>query len=83
MVTKKRAGLWKVIKNARIQEQVPLIGINTDGRILTSRGIMDQKPEATVIFFDGVDPPEIFTAFSASGTFEDQGESPFNEWPGP
>jgi hypothetical protein len=44
---------------------------------------MDQKPEATISFFDGVDKPEIFTAFSALETFEDQGESPFNEWPGP
>jgi hypothetical protein len=76
MVTEKRACLGKCIKNAYIQKQVPLVGINTDWRILTGIGIMDQKTEVPPILFDGVDQPEIFAAFSALKTIEDQGGSP-------
>jgi len=42
-VAEKRAGVGKFIKNARIQEKIPHIGINTGRRILTGTGIMDQK----------------------------------------
>jgi len=42
-VAEKRAGAGKFIKNARIQEKIPHIGINTGRIILTGTGIMDQK----------------------------------------
>ena len=42
-VAEKRAGAGKFIKNARTQEKIPHIGINTGRRILAGTGIMDQK----------------------------------------
>ena len=72
LVTEKWAGPGEYIKNARIQKKVPLVGINTDGSFFIGIIVMYQKTEVATILFDGVDYPEVFTAFSALETFEGQ-----------
>jgi hypothetical protein len=76
VATKKGADPGEHIKNTCIQKKVALVGINTDGSILTGIIIMYQKTEVAIILFDSVDQPKICTAFPALETFEGQRGSP-------